>query len=304
MLKPTATTTPPKPTRQVAGAYHFAVGDIVVTALNDGMFGSTVDFFDYVAGVPRDQLVVAHGAAYRTVPPRIAVNTFLLHASDRLVLVDSGCGSVFGPELGLLQANMAAIGVTPADIDAILMTHLHPDHVGGLVNSSGDAIFPNAELIVPAKEQAYWTDPKILADAPEGQARQWVQLTLSSLTAYRERTRIVTEGEVLPGISAVPEPGHTPGHTGWLVASGSETLLIWGDIVHLHGTQFLYPEASMSVVDVDSEQAIVTRRRIMDMAATDRLRVAGMHLDFPSFGHVVRDGDRYEFVPEPWNCVP
>ena len=197
---------------------------------------------------------------------------------------------MFGPELGLLQANLAAIGVKPDDIDTDSDDPPASDHVGGLVNSSGHAIFPNAELIIHAEEQAYWSDPKVLADAAEGQPKQWVQLTLSSLAAYRKRTRIVTVGEVLPGISAVPAPGHTPGHTGWLLSSGIETLLIWGDIVHLQGIQFLHPGASMSTVDVDSAQAVVTRRRMMDMAAIDRLRVAGMHLDFPSFGHVIRRG--------------
>jgi glyoxylase-like metal-dependent hydrolase (beta-lactamase superfamily II) len=297
-------THPPKPTRQVPGIYHAALGDIVVTALNDGMFGGNVDFFDYVTGVPRQELTAIHGATYRVVPPRLAVNAFLLHMADHLVLVDSGCGSIFGRELGLLASNLASVGVEPENIDAILMTHLHPDHVGGLVDGSGRAVFPNAELIVHAEEQAYWSDPRVLNNAAEGQARQWVQLTLAALAAYRERTRIITTGEILPQVTAVPEPGHTPGHTGWLIASGSEALLIWGDIVHLQGVQFGYPEAGMSVVDVDSSQAIVTRRRIMDMAASDQLRVAGMHLDFPSFGHVVREGDHYAFVPEPWRDLP
>jgi glyoxylase-like metal-dependent hydrolase (beta-lactamase superfamily II) len=180
------------------------------------------------------------------------------------------------------------------------MTHLHPDHVGGLVDGSGRALFPNAELTVHADEQAYWSDPKVLANAAEGEAKQWVELTLAALAAYRGRTRPITAGEVLPGISAVPEPGHTPGHTGWLIASGGETLLIWGDIVHLPGIQFARPDAALPGVDVDSAEATATRRRIMDMAAADRLRVAGMHLDFPSFGHVAREGGHFAFVPDPW----
>ena len=282
------------------GVYHLACGDILVTALNDGTFGSGVDFFDYVTGVQRNELAARHRAVYRAVPPQIAVNAFLLHLPDRLVLVDSGCGAIFGSDLGLLAGNLAAAGVRPDEIGTILMTHLHPDHVGGLVDGSGSAVFPNAELIVHADEQTYWSDPKVLANAAEAQAKQWIQLTLATLAAYRKRTRIITHGEVLPGISAVPEPGHTPGHTGWLISSRGEDLLIWGDIVHLQGIQFTYPQAGLSSVDVDSAQAIMTRRRIMDMAATDRLRIAGMHLDFPSFGHVVRDGDHYQFVPEPW----
>jgi glyoxylase-like metal-dependent hydrolase (beta-lactamase superfamily II) len=293
----------PRPTRQVPGVYHLSCGDILVTALNDGTFGKGVDFFDYVTGTPKDQLLAMHRATYRAVPPSIAVNAFVLHMADRLVLVDSGCGSTFGSELGMLAGNLAAVGVRPEDIDTILMTHLHPDHVGGLTDASQGAVFPNAELIVHASEQSYWSDPSILASATDEQDRQWIQLTLAALAAYRGRTRLITQGEVLPGISAVPEPGHTPGHTGWLITSGGETLLIWGDIVHLQGIQFRYPEAGMSSVDVDSAQATVTRRRIMDMAAADHVRVAGMHLDFPGFGHVVREGDHFAFVPDPWRSV-
>jgi len=289
-----------RPARQVPGVYHLPCGDILVTALNDGTFGKSGDFFGYVTGVPRDKLVEMHRAAYRALPPLIAVNAFLLHMPDHLVLVDSGGGAIFGPDLGLLAANLAAVGVRPEDIDTILMTHLHPDHVGGLTDGAARAVFPNAELVVHADEQAYWSDPGVLASATDPQAKQWIQLTLATLTAYRGRTRLITKGEVLPGIAAVPEPGHTPGHTGWLITSGDETLLIWGDLVHLQGIQFMYPEAGMSSVDVDSAQAITTRRRIMDMAATDRLRVAGMHLDFPSFGHVAREGGQYAFVPDPW----
>jgi len=190
--------------------------------------------------------------------------------------------------------------VKPEDIGAILMTHLHPDHVGGLVNGSRRAVFPNAELIVHAEEQTYWSDPGVLANAADAQAKQWIQLTLAALAVYRGRIRLISNGEVLPAISAVPAPGHTPGHTGWLISSASEALLIWGDVVHLQGIQFTYPGAGLSGVDVDSGQASMTRRRIMDMAATDHLRVAGMHLDFPSFGHVAREGDHFRFVPDPW----
>lgn len=291
----------PRPTRQVPGVYHRPCGDILVTALNDGTFGKGIDFFDYVADTPKDTLVAMHRTAYRDVPPLIAVNAFLLHMSDSLVLVDSGGGTVFGPDLGLLAGNLAAVGVRPEDIDTILMTHLHPDHVGGLTDSAAGAVFPNAELIVHASEQTYWSDPGVLANATGDQAKQWIQLTLATLAAYRGRTRLITKGEVLPGITAMPAPGHTPGHTGWLVTSGGESLLIWGDLVHLQGIQFMYPEAGMSSVDVDSAQAITTRRRIMDMAAADQLRVAGMHLDFPCFGHVARAGDHFAFVPDPWH---
>lgn len=292
---------PKQPTRQTPGVHHFAFGDIVVTALNDGMLGAPMlDFFDFVTNVSRREAEAMHRAAFLAVPPRLAVNCYLVYLADRLVLIDGGCGAVFGPSLGRLAGNLAALGVKPADIDTVLVTHLHPDHVGGLVDAGGQAVFPNAELVVHAVESAYWSDPAVLAAAPEGQEQQAVRLSLATIAAYRDRTRSVTGGEVLGGVTAVPAPGHTPGHTGWLIASGGDGLLVWGDIVHLPGLQFARPDAGMAF-DVDGALAIATRRRILDMAATDRLCVAGMHMDFPGFGHVVRAGSGYAFIGEPWN---
>ena len=203
-----------------------------------------------------------------------------------------------GPSLGRLAGNLAVMGVTPAAIDAVLLTHLHPDHVGGLVDAEGKALLPNAELIVHEAEPPFWQDDAMLAQATE-ENRGFVLLARSVLDAYRGRVRTIASGEALPGVTAVPAPGHTPGHTGWLIASGADSLLIWGDIVHLPGVQFARPGAGMGF-DVDGAQAISTRQRIMDMAATDRLAVAGMHLDFPAFGHVARAGDGYTFIPEVW----
>lgn len=293
---------PTRPTHQSPGIYHFALGNVVVTALNDGMLGDdSFNVFDVVTNLPKSEAEALHRATFRAVPPRLAVNAFLLHLSDKLVLVDSGCGTNMGPTLGRLAGNLAAIGVKPEDIDSILVTHLHPDHVGGLVDGTGNAVFSNAELVVHAADATYWSDDKVLAEAASDQDKQFVLLARATLGAYRNRTRTVTNGEALPGITAMPAPGHTPGHTGWLLASGNDTLLIWGDIVHLPGIQFAHPEAGMAF-DVDGTQAIATRRRLMDMAATDRLRVTGMHLDFPGFGHVVRAGNAYAFVPEVWTA--
>jgi glyoxylase-like metal-dependent hydrolase (beta-lactamase superfamily II) len=292
---------PTRPTQQTPGVQHFGIGDVVVTALNDGMLGDdTFNFFDVVTNLPKPEAEALHHAAFRAVPPRLVVNAFLLHLADRLVLVDSGCGANMGPTLGRLAGNLAAVGVKPEDIDTILVTHLHPDHVGGLVDGAGQPVFPKAELVVHQADATYWSDEAVLSQAPEGQEKQFVLLSRATLAAYRDRTRTVTGGEPVPGITVVPAPGHTPGHTGWLIASGGDSLLIWGDIVHLPGLQFAHPEAGMAF-DVDGAQAIATRKRIMDMAATDRLRVTGMHLDFPGFGHVVRAGGAYAFVPEPWS---
>jgi glyoxylase-like metal-dependent hydrolase (beta-lactamase superfamily II) len=288
-------TTAFKPTHQTPGVHHRAVGDAVVTALNDGILEAS---FDLLTNIDPAEPPTLHQAAFRAIPPRITVNAFLVQIGERLTLVDSGCGGVMGPSLGRLADNLAAMGVAPAAIDTVLLTHLHPDHVGGLVDAAGNALLPNAELIVPEAEPRFWQDDTVLAQAPE-ENRGFIQLARSVLAAYHGRLRTIASGEALPGVTAIPAPGHTPGHTGWLIASGAESLLIWGDIVHLPGVQFARPDAGMSF-DVDGAQAIATRRRMMDMAATDRLLVAGMHLDFPAFGHLARAGEGYAFIPEVW----
>ena len=283
-----------EPVGQVLGAYDHLVGDIRVTALNDGMFGAD---FAWVTQIDPAESARLHAAGFRPIPPRITVNAFLLRGGGRTVLVDSGCGGVMGPTVGRLGANLMAIGVAPEAIDAVLVTHLHPDHVGGLV-AEGKAVLPRAELIVHEAELPFWRDDAVLAGAPD-EMRRFVLLARAALDAYAARMRPVSGGEVLPGVTAMPLAGHTPGHTGWMISSGGESLLIWGDVVHMPGIQFACPGAGMGF-DVDGAQAIATRQRVMDMAATDRLWVAGMHLDFPAFGHLARAGAGYAFVPEVW----
>lgn len=289
-------TKPDRPTRQPAGLYHHNIGDMTVTALNDGAFEAA---FAYLTNIPGNEAEALHQASFRPIPPRISIACFLLRTPSHLVLIDSGCGSAMGPGLGALDTNLAALGVEAADIDAILTTHLHPDHVGGLVDANGAAKFPKAELFVHADDLKFWGNDATLAGATTDQDRGFVQLARATIAAYSDRTRPLTSGEALPGISIVPEPGHTPGHSGWMLSSGSESLLIWGDIVHMPGIQFARPGAGMGF-DVDGAAAIASRQRIFDMVATDRLAVAGMHLDFPCFGHVAKASEGYAFIPNVW----
>jgi glyoxylase-like metal-dependent hydrolase (beta-lactamase superfamily II) len=222
----------------------------------------------------------------------------MLTMGGKRILVDTGCAATMGPTLGSMLSHLAAMGVAPETVSTVLLTHAHPDHANGLIDAAGAAVFPNAEIIISAKESAFWLDDAIMASVPEG-SKGYFLGARAALAPYAGRTRLIDEGEVLPGITAIPEPGHTPGHTGFLVTSGSESLLLWGDIVHLPGVQFARPDAGLAF-DADGPAAIATRARIMDMAATDKLLVAGMHLDFPTFGHLVRQGTGYALVPEVW----
>ena len=281
-----------------SGIYHLRVGDITVTALNDGMIeGST----EIIAGVSQAEAEAQLRSAFRRLPPRLTVNAFLLTIGGKHVLVDAGSGTAMGPEHGGMRRHLDALGIAPAAIGTILLTHAHIDHASGLIDDAGGAFFPNAELVVHEAETGFWLDAAKAAAAPEAM-RDSFALAKRCLTPYGNRTRTVRDGtEALPGIVARHLPGHTPGHSGWLVSSGADALLIWGDVVHLPGLQFARPEAGM-VFDNDVEQARGSRRRAFEMAASERMRVAGMHLDFPGFGYVARSGSGYVFVPEVWSA--
>ena len=278
------------------GVHHIRLGDAVVTALNDGQFDADIG---WVTGLPAVEAEAVLREGFRVLPPRITVSCFLLRTDKRTIMVDTGAGTGFGHVLGAAKRRLASVGVTPESVDAILLTHAHGDHVGGLLDDAGDAAFPKAELIISGAETTYWLDKEIQAKAP-AHAQGGFETAQKCLAPYAKRTRRIHHGgEVLPGITAFELPGHTPGHTGWIVASGGATLFIWADVVHLPGLQFAHPEAGLAF-DVDGAQGQVSRKRALDFAATDRLLVAGMHLDFPTFGHVRRVGSAYAFEPLVW----
>jgi glyoxylase-like metal-dependent hydrolase (beta-lactamase superfamily II) len=283
--------------QQAPGIYHRQVGDILVTAIHDGYQDAPLAT---VAGIGEEDAAAMLRAAFRPVPRRTQVQTFLIRSGDRIALVDTGCGPL-RPSTGRVLANLAAAGVEPAQVDTLLMTHLHPDHAGGLVDAAGAALFPNAVLKLHADELAYWHDDAALARfAVPDRAQAMAATARKGLAGYRDRIETYTGGEVLRGVTAMPFPGHTPGHSGMMVASGEDALLIWADIVHVPELQVPRPEIGM-MFDVDRAAAEATRRRVFDLVATDRLAFAGMHLHFPAFAHLARHGDGYALVPDAWS---
>ena len=231
---------------------------------------------------------------------RTYVNGFIIRSKGRVCLVETGSGNYLQPTAGKLLENVIAAGVDPNEIDTILLTHMHPDHSAGLTNMDDNSLyFPNAELTAHENEPKHWLDDGAMANAEERAQRLYFQATREQIAPYAKQTKLFQSGEVFPGVTALPAPGHTPGHTCYMVESGNDSLLIWGDIVHVPEIQTARPDVSIAF-DTDMHAAIASRKRIFDMAATDGLRVAGMHLHFPTFSHLIRDGEGYRLLPEPW----
>ena len=286
----------PVPAGQIAGLYHRRVGDIVVTALSDGFF---ITEREMTRNLAREELAQALAASFRDTVI-FSVNAFLIRAGGRTALLETGSGNYLGPTLGHLIGNMKAAGVTPADIDTVLLTHMHPDHSAGLTDTAtGRRYFPNAELVVHENEPRHWFDDAKMASATERAKKLYFQAAREQTTPYKGRTRLFTAGEVFPGVTAIPRPGHTPGHTTFLISSGNEQLLIWGDIVHVPEVQTARPEVCMEF-DTDADAAAAQRRKVFDMVAADRLLVTGMHMHFPGFAHLVRRGTGYQLIPAAW----
>lgn len=278
------------------GVLRWTLGDLTVTVLNDGYLAGSLDL---VVGIDTDEAGSLQAAGFRARDPRITLNAFLITGPGRApILIDTGMGRFGGDTLGRVPAALAAAGVRAEDVGTVLLTHLHPDHAGGLITADGSAAYPNAELVMSFDESRYWLDDGAISRASEAEL-PYFDMARKAVAPYGGRIRQITRWEAAPGITAVPLPGHTPGHTGYRIHSGDHALLMWADIVHLPAIQFKRPDAGM-VFDVDADAARQVRRRILDEVATDRTFIAGAHLEFPALGYVARDGAGYSFVPELW----
>ncbi|MFG1201440.1 MBL fold metallo-hydrolase [Xanthobacter aminoxidans] len=258
------------------------VGDMTITAVSDGYLHAS---FNFLANIdPADATRMQEDAGI-TDHTSVHINGYLVRSGGRTILIDAGAGG-FKQWGGRLKSNLLLAGIEPSEIDAILLTHAHPDHVGGLMDASGEAVFPNAELVAHHLEVAFWQDDGNLSRAPE-RARGNFLVARQAFDGYRHGLRAFESGEVLPGITAMPLPGHTAGHTGYRLDSGDKSLLVWGDIVHFPQIQVPRPDVSIAF-DQDALLAADTRSRLLDIVSSENLLIAGMHLGESAFGHITR----------------
>jgi glyoxylase-like metal-dependent hydrolase (beta-lactamase superfamily II) len=213
--------------------------------------------------------------AFRDGPPRLTVNAFVIETDRNTILVDSGGGSTTVYSMGRLPDNLSAAGFKPDDFDTVIVTHIHPDHTSGLLDTDGKPAFPRAEVIVHEDELAFWSD-KTLRDGRSAAATPYLDSADRVLEAYRERFRPSRGGIVAPGVTQLPLPGHTPGHSGYRLDSARESLVMWGDTVHVPEIQIPRPEVT-SEFDVSEPLAAENRFKIFDYVAKEGLLVTGGH---------------------------
>ena len=297
---PAAAPLSPAPLAQAPGFFRFRLGSLTVTMLHDGSRAIPLNAgFVRNASLEDVQRVLAE-SFLPTDTFRIPFTLTCVETPNGLVLFDTGNGPS-GPNapVGLLVQNMRAAGLDPARVTTVVFSHFHGDHISGLLNADGTAAFPNAELVVPTPEWAWWTDAGNETRSPEFQRATFANTT-RRFAPYQGKVRqVAPEAEVLPGITSIAAHGHTPGHTIYRVSSGNEQLVFLADLTNRPEVFARRPDFHL-VFDFDAQAAEATRRRVFDMVSTDRIRVTGYHFPFPSTGFMAKDGNGYRFVPSDW----
>jgi glyoxylase-like metal-dependent hydrolase (beta-lactamase superfamily II) len=282
---------------QAPGFYRHKLGNFEVTVLSDGNLPFDADLF---AG-DKDRANETLKKAYFPRKSTTSVNTWLINTGKQLVLVDTGGSTHFGPTLGKLAKHLADAGVSHDQIDAVIITHMHPDHVPGLVGSNKEILFKNAVVHVGADEYGFWMSEDVYNSVP-ADVKGFFDLARMATKPYADAGKLQTfkdGSSVIPGLTTHSAPGHTPGHSMVRISSNGDELLIWGDIVHNAVLQFPEPERSI-VYDADQAMAIKSRQRVFDMVATDGLLFSGAHLPFPGLGRATKEKTGYTYVPLPY----
>jgi len=287
--------------KQAPGFYRYKVGDYEITQVADGARTFPMPDTFVVNQKKEDALAAAEAAYMPKGQVTIPFNPMVINTGSKLVVIDTGNGlgalEATKGAAGQMNANMRAAGIDPANVDIVLISHFHGDHVGGLKTADGKLVYPNAEVKVPAAEQAFWSD-----DANQAKANGFNKGQFANVKKMMDGVKVTpyeADKEVAPGITSVFTPGHTPGHMAFVIASGSGRLLVQSDVSNIPALFLNRPDWHVAF-DNDPQLAQTTRHKFYDMAAAEKALVAGYHFSFPSLGHVEKDGAGYRLVPIAW----
>ena len=294
--------------KQAPGFYRYKIGDIEVTVVTDGVARGKL-MQNFVTNVKEEEVKDALAAAHKD--REIFDNTFtpvVLNTGGKLILIDTGTGEAnFAASKGTagqFTNNLTAAGLSAAAIDTVIISHYHGDHMNGLLKADNSLAFPNAEILVPAKEHNYWMDDGEMSRAPKGRIEGLFKNSrrvFSGDVLKRLRT-YEWDKEVVPGVTAFGTPGHSPGHTSLLVSSGASKVYVQGDVTHVPYL-FARNPGWHAFFDQDPKMAEETRRKVYDMLVAEKMLVQGFHYPFPSVAHVEKSGQGYREIPVLWQTA-
>jgi len=288
--------------KQVPGYYRYKIGNYELTAINDGVWMP-----DVAQGLFRNFSVADAQKALsdqfqRTDKLAVPITALMVNTGSKLVLIDTGSAGLFTPTAASFMDNLVAAGFDPKQVDTVLISHFHGDHINGLRTKDAQLAFPNAEIKVPAAEWAHWMDDGKMTATPEAARGNFNNSRRVFGSLAKDVTRFDAGKEVEAGITSIAAPGHTPGHTAFAISSGNQTMMT---IVDATNNAYLFvrnPEWQVSF-DMDGALAVDTRKKLLDRAVADKLLVAGYHWPFPSVGHITKEGAGYQLHPVAWNPI-
>ncbi|MEX0280316.1 MAG: MBL fold metallo-hydrolase [Arenibacterium sp.] len=271
------------------------VGEIEVYVLQDGVLNLPADVFPDLEPARAEAAAQQAGQSHVTGEVHLPVNAFVVKTPDALVLVDAGSPKGWMHGVGDFAKSLAASAFEPRDFTHVMLTHMHIDHIGGLVDPEGQTVFENAELVAGAGDWAFFFDEEIYARL-EPERKTTMYICRNAVRPYMDNKREVQgETPLVPGLTTLSLPGHTPGHSGLMIEDGGAQLLIWGDVIHSEAYQLAEPDWGVAF-DVDKDQASATRRALLDRVATDHVPVAGHHLHQSPFAQVERAPIGYRLI--------
>ncbi|CDG83302.1 MBL fold metallo-hydrolase [Janthinobacterium agaricidamnosum] len=274
------------------GFFRIMLGDFEVTAISDGTVALPIEKFLHQPPAKTGQQLAR---AYESSPLENSVMSYLINTGSRLVLIDTGAGSLFGPTLGQMLANLKASGYQPEQVDEVLITHLHPDHVGGLV-ADGRVVFPNAIVRADQRDSDFWLSQANMDKASDKSFFQGATSSLAPYIANKHMQQFSGASEIVPGIRAVTSYGHTPGHINYMVESKGQKLLLVGDLIHNAIVQLPHPEVTIDF-DADPKAAAATRKQVFTTVAKDGTMIGAAHMQFPGLGRLRSVGQGFEWLP-------